>query len=78
MRTRVGYSGGTKENPTYHDLGDHTETVQIDYDPTRVSYDKLLEIFWKSHNPRYQSRSRQYMIAVFYQDAEQKKRAERT
>ncbi len=44
MRTRVGYAGGSTRNPTYHSLGDHTETVQIDFDPTKVSYEKLLEV----------------------------------
>ena len=38
VATRVGYAGGTTENPTYHNLGDHTETIQIDYDPTQISY----------------------------------------
>jgi len=41
----VGYAGGAKQNPTYHALGDHTETIQIDYDPSRLSYEQLLEIF---------------------------------
>lgn len=39
--TRVGYAGGTKENPTYHNLGDHTETVQVVYDPSEISYEEL-------------------------------------
>ncbi len=51
IRTRVGYAGGSEENPTYYDLGGHTETVEIDYDPTRISYEELLAIFWDSHNP---------------------------
>ncbi len=71
VRTRVGYSGGTKENPTYHDLGDHMETVQIDYDPTQITYQELLDIFWESHNPAQQAWSRQYMTAVFYLNDEQ-------
>jgi peptide-methionine (S)-S-oxide reductase len=74
----VGYAGGTGENPTYHDLGDHTETVQIDYDPNQVSYEDLLDVFWKSHNPRYQSWSKQYMTAIFYHSEEQKRLAEET
>ena len=41
----MGYAGGTKESPRYHDLGDHTETIQIDYDPSRISYNELLKIF---------------------------------
>ena len=43
VRTRVGYAGGTTENPTYHDLGDHTECVQIDYDPRALSFDQVLD-----------------------------------
>lgn len=73
VRTRVGYSGGTKKNPTYHDLGDHTETIQLDYDPTQISYKELLEIFWESHNPGSRSWSRQYMAAIFFHNDQQKK-----
>jgi peptide-methionine (S)-S-oxide reductase len=68
----VGYSGGEKKNPTYHDLGDHSESIQIDYDPTQISYEKLLEIFWASHNPTQRSWSKQYKAAVFYHNEEQK------
>jgi peptide-methionine (S)-S-oxide reductase len=72
VRTRVGYAGGKKRNPTYHSLGDHTETLQIDYDPSRISYQELLEIFWNSHNPTRGSWSRQYMAAVFYHNESQR------
>ena len=75
IRTRVGYSGGTKKNPTYYSLGDHTETFQIDYDPARISYEQLLDIFWKNHDPAIKSWSRQYMAAVFYHNEEQKQLA---
>jgi len=74
----VGYSGGTTRNPTYYNLGDHSETVQIDYDPSRVSYRELLDIFWKSHNASSRSWSRQYRAAVFYHSEEQRKIAEET
>lgn len=76
VRTRVGYAGGTKKDPTYRSLGDHTETVEMDYDPERISYQELLDIFWESHNPESRSWSRQYMAAVFYHDEEQKRLAE--
>lgn len=66
IRTRVGYAGGSKENPTYYSLGDHSETIQIDYDPTQISYGQLLEVFWNSHNPTYEPWSRQYMSIIFY------------
>ena len=75
IRTRVGYAGGAKENPTYHNLGDHTETLQIDYDPLKISYEKLLDLFWEEHDPTSRSWSRQYKAVVFYHDEEQKRRA---
>lgn len=74
IRTRVGYAGGSKVNPTYHKLGDHTETIDIDYDPEETNYSKLLTLFWKHHNPTSNC-SRQYMSAIFYHDEEQKKLA---
>ena len=78
MRTRVGYAGGEKKNPTYHSLGDHTETIQIDYDPKQISYAKLLEVFWRSHDPLSRSCSRQHKAAVFYHNEEQKRLATET
>jgi peptide-methionine (S)-S-oxide reductase len=72
----VGYAGGTLKNPTYHRLGDHTESFQVDFDPAVVSYETLLELFWKSHNPCANAWSRQYMSAVFFHTDEQKKAAE--
>ena len=76
IRTRVGYAGGTAENPDYGHIGDHTETVQVDYDPARISYERLLEIFWQSHRPDERNWSRQYMNAVFFHDERQKAAAE--
>ena len=72
VRTRVGYAGGTKKNPTYNDLGNHSETVQIDYDPTRISYKDLLDIFWDSHSATMPSFSLQYRSVIFYHNEEQK------
>ncbi len=72
IRTRVGYAGGTTPDPTYHNLGDHTETVQMDYDPSVMSYEELLEIFWDNHNPTAPSWSRQYMSLLFYHNDEQR------
>jgi len=74
VRTRVGYSGGTKRSPTYHDLGDQTETIQLDYDPAQISYKELLTIFWESHSPS-RPWSRQYLAAIFFHNDEQKKLA---
>jgi peptide methionine sulfoxide reductase MsrA len=61
--------------PTYHRMGDHTETVQVDYDPQRVTYAQLLDVFWKSHNPTQGSWARQYMNAAFYHNEEQRSQA---
>jgi len=78
VRTRVGYAGGTTKDPTYHNLGDHSETIQIDYDPTEISYAELLDVFWDSHNPAYPAHSRQYMSIIFYHDEVQKRLAMET
>jgi len=75
IRTRVGYSGGQKKDPTYRSIGDHSETIEIDYDPARMSYKDLLLVFWQSHDPTYKAWSRQYMSAIFYQNDEQRKLA---
>lgn len=72
VRTRVGYTGGSTLQPTYRNLGDHTESVQIDYDPRVRTYEDLLEVFWKSHRPDRSIGSRQYMSAIFYADEDQK------
>jgi peptide-methionine (S)-S-oxide reductase len=75
VSTRVGYAGGTKKNPTYHDLGDHTETIQIDFDPALVSYRELLDVFWNSHSPTNRAFSKQYRSIIFYHNAEQRRLA---
>jgi peptide-methionine (S)-S-oxide reductase len=76
IRTRVGYAGGTTEDPTYYDLGDHSETIQIDYDPDQISYQELLDLFWSSHSPTSRPWSNQYASIIFYHDEEQKQLAE--
>jgi peptide-methionine (S)-S-oxide reductase len=73
VRTRVGYCGGDQPNPTYYSIGDHTETLEIDFDPTQISYEQILDLFWKTHNPCASSHSRQYRSAIFYHDEGQKK-----
>lgn len=75
IRTRVGYTGGSTPEPTYDSIGDHTETVQIDYDPAQVTYKELLEVFWESHNPRTPSFSPQYAEIISYHDEEQRQAA---
>lgn len=75
FRTRVGYAGGTLENPTYRRLGDHTETLQVDFDPEVITYEELLAVFWDSHSPTSPSYSSQYKAVVFYHNAEQERAA---
>jgi len=73
-RTRVGYTSGSKLNPTYRDLGDHTEATEIDYDEDILRYEDLLELFWKNIDST-DSHNRQYRSAIFYRDEEEKKLA---
>ena len=68
----MGYAGGTSTDPTYYKLDGHTETVQIDYDPTKISYDELLEVFWDSHNATVPAYSQQYKSIIFYHDEAQR------
>jgi len=83
-RTRVGYSGGTRDNPTYEDVCSHTtghaEVVEVTYDPKRVSYDDLLQVFWRKHDPTQLNRQGwdvgdQYRSVVFFHDSEQQEEA---
>lgn len=76
MRTRVGYTGGEKPSPTYHAIGDHSEAIEIDFDPTVVSYEDLLAEFFASHNPCGGAFSTQYRSAVFPRSSEQRASAE--
>jgi len=81
-----GYSGGHVENPTYEqvcnkDTG-HAECLQIDYDPAQISFDELLEVFWKTHDPTTLNRQGndvgpQYRSVIFYHNEEQKEKAEK-
>jgi peptide-methionine (S)-S-oxide reductase len=81
----VGYAGGTTENPTYEDVCSdetgHAEVVQVDFDPALVSYEKLLDVFWASHNPTTRNRQgpdvgTQYRSVIFYHSPEQRTAAE--
>ncbi|MBC5792671.1 MAG: peptide-methionine (S)-S-oxide reductase [Nanohaloarchaea archaeon] len=74
-RTKVGYSGGEKDDPDYHHLGRHTETVQIEFDPEIISYDELLEIFWGNHDFG-EKRKDQYRSVIFFHSESQRKKAE--
>ena len=68
----MGYAGGTTKNPTYYQLADHSETVQLDFDPSLVSFEELLALFWAAHNPAGPQYSRQYASVIFCHDEAQK------
>ncbi|WP_192820532.1 peptide-methionine (S)-S-oxide reductase MsrA [Rufibacter sp. LB8] len=71
IRTRVGYAGGQSSDPTYRNMGDHIETVQLDFNPEIISFSKLLNIFFQHHTPTKEPRKRQYASALFYHAAAQ-------
>lgn len=75
VRTRVGYAGGTTSDPTYRRIGDHMETIQIDYDPEKITYRDLLNVFLDSHDASWQSPVRQYASAIFTHDVQQEEAA---
>jgi len=84
-KVESGYSGGKVKNPTYKEvcsgLTGHAEVIQLTYDPKKVTYDELLEIFWKTHDPTTLNRQGndegpQYRSVIFYHNDEQKRLAE--
>lgn len=77
LGTLVGYAGGSKGKPSYHLLGDHTETVLVAFDPTVLSYEELAEVFWKEHDPTFGVSTRQYRTVLFHHTEEQRAVAER-
>jgi len=83
ISTRVGYTGGDVPNATYGNHGSHTEAIEIIFDPSNVSYRKLLEFFFQIHNPTTLNRQggdigTSYRSAIFYTSDEQKRVAEDT
>ena len=84
---RAGYTGGNTENPTYEEVctgkTGHAEVIQIDYDPNIISFEKLLDVFWKSHDPTTLNRQgadvgTQYRSVIFYHDENQQIIAEKS
>lgn len=71
IRTRVGYAGGTKPDPTYSVLGDHTEVVQVEFDPERLTYQDILGEIFSSHNPCNQAKKRQYQNVILAETEDQ-------
>jgi len=82
--TRVGYTGGHTDNPSYYDVCSdttgHAEAVEVEFDPEQVSYDELLDLFWRSHDPTQGNRQgpdvgSQYRSAVYFHSPEQEEAA---
>lgn len=71
LRTRAGYAGGEAPSPTYRNMGDHTEVIQVDFDPGRITYGALLEEFWREHRPVRAAWKRQYRSVILCSDATQ-------
>jgi peptide-methionine (S)-S-oxide reductase len=83
ISTRVGYSGGDVPNATYRNHGSHAEAIEITFDPTRITFRKLLEFFFQIHDPTTRNRQgndvgMSYRSAIFYTSDEQKRVAQDT
>lgn len=84
ISSAVGYTGGMTEDPTYEDVCSgctgHAEALQVEFDPALISYEDLLDVFWKSHNPTTLNRQgpdvgTQYRSAIFFHTAQQQAQA---
>ena len=85
ISTRVGYTGGTTDNPTYKDVctdrTGHAEAVEVEFDPAKLRYAELLKIFWENHDPTPRNRQgpdwgKQYTSAIFHHSPQQHAEAE--
>ena len=85
ISTRVGYTGGNTDDPTYEQVCSHTtghaEAVEVEFDPTQITYANLLRVFWSIHDPTTLDRQgpdigNNYRSAIFYHSEEQRKQAE--
>jgi peptide-methionine (S)-S-oxide reductase len=70
IRTRVGYAGGTTSHPDYRQMGDHSETLEVDFNPGIITFEEILDVFWNHHNPININdyKGRQYMSLILYRD----------
>jgi methionine-S-sulfoxide reductase len=84
ISTTAGYTGGTEKDPTYKEVSagktGHAEAVEIVYDPKKITYSQLLDVFWRNIDPtqvdgQFYDTGRQYRTAIFYHDSKQKKLA---
>ena len=78
-----GYTGGTTADPTYQSMGDHAESVEVIYDDTKITYERLLEVYWSNIDPtdaggQFYDRGNQYRTAIFYANETQKAAAEQS
>jgi peptide-methionine (S)-S-oxide reductase len=87
VSTTSGYTGGQVKNPTYEQVSEgrtgHTEAIRVVYDPTKITYDKLLEVFWRNVDPldgggQFCDRGPQYRSGIFYQSEEERRLAEQS
>lgn len=87
ISTKVGYIGGHTTNPSYQDVcsgqTEHAEAVEIEYDPEKITYDTLLELFWNNHNPTTPNQQgpdigTQYRSVIFFHNTEQEKLAQQS
>jgi peptide-methionine (S)-S-oxide reductase len=85
VSTTVGYTGGSKKNPTYQEVSaggtGHAESLRVVYDPSKITYEELLKVFWRNIDPTVSDRQfcdvgSQYRSAIFYHDEEQRRLAE--